>query len=307
MKLTMIILFIYIYATFLIVRAALTCNLTKRIDGLIWDLSYCGLKVLTKDFRRYSKNFTHLNISHNYIEIIDRKWIAHFQNVRVLDLSFNRLTRIDMSVFEDLSKLTELYIYSNRLTKVKTIHLESLLILDLSYNKIEKLPWNMFSGSCKLKKINFSHNSIKTISRKNFRFKRSIELNMYNNKLNCHCENYYLNSLFKWSKHTSPFCLKQKKQLFRLSKSELCDKIKTSNKKMKKKEDKVPRYIYSEKVHIHFMPEQDARKYDVKVGIKIALTLLLSMVAMFACLGIGKLKKGRKLQNNEGQEKENTL
>lgn len=303
----MVIVLAVVYTKFSFVFTDLTCNFSKRINGLFWDLSFCGIKVLKKDVWSNSKNFTHLNISHNNLEIINSKWLDRFKTVTILDISFNRLKYMDMKIFKSFKKLRKLYLNNNILKKIKISHLKNLLILDLSHNKIEHLPSNICSETCNLEFINFSYNSIKTISNKDFKFQKSIKLNLFNNRINCICENYYLRSFFQWSKNTSPFCLKQNKELLRLSKSDLCGTIKDLRVKKKKKGDEIPRFIYSDKVHIHFMAKGEARKYDAKVGVKIALTLLVSMIVTALCLGVGKFKRGRKSKNNEGNEKENSL
>ncbi|ESN98428.1 hypothetical protein HELRODRAFT_176895 [Helobdella robusta] len=71
------------------------------------------VKTKTWNFSMFHYNLT---FSHNSIETIDERF--YFNNTVVLDLSYNKITKIDLQVFKSLKVLQELHLHSNFLTTV---------------------------------------------------------------------------------------------------------------------------------------------------------------------------------------------
>lgn len=125
------------------------------------------------------RNLTHLNINHNEIESIEDNAFLGLNSLQTLDLSNNKLTRIDPRVFSQeapsglmqngakiiigLGSLTDLNISHN---KIDSIHqdafsgLDNLRILDMSNNQLKRLVPKVFSHVPFLNSLNVSSNEL---------------------------------------------------------------------------------------------------------------------------------------------------
>ena len=134
--------------------------------------------------RRPLGGYTHSSFLHpDLIEIKDYGFLENIQNLKLLDLSYNKLTNIDfleslnslisldltsneisdVKVLEKFGRLTELYLGYNKITDIQALeNLTSLTELHLNSNEISNIgPLE------KLKRLHFlnvSHNQITSIS-----------------------------------------------------------------------------------------------------------------------------------------------
>lgn len=78
------------------------CSCRLLNDGLYTDCSVKGLKQI---FNSLDRQTVFLNMSHNEIENVTNNVFIGLSNVRVLDLSFNRIHSIDLKSFLDMTNL----------------------------------------------------------------------------------------------------------------------------------------------------------------------------------------------------------
>ena len=109
-----------------------------------------------------------LNLSHNAISshIMETETFSGLNDLRVLDLSYNRLTLIEVATFEAMTSLQALELSHNQLHTVNgdTFRgLEQLTILSLSNNIVSSIDKEAFSGLSKLTSLSMDHNKIRYV------------------------------------------------------------------------------------------------------------------------------------------------
>jgi hypothetical protein len=86
--------------------------------------------------------------------------------LRVLDLSFNKITAIPEHIFDNLINLNDLRLNDNKITAIPEHLFDCLIYLNdlrLNDNKITAIPEHLFDSLINLKILNLSWNNIKTI------------------------------------------------------------------------------------------------------------------------------------------------
>lgn len=111
-----------------------------------------------------------IDLSSNVIEYIHPKCVDPGNMIFKINLSNNRLHRMEVNYFDDFR--TFLHNYPN----VEDI--------DLSFNSIERIPTQMFLKSEKLRKLNLRSNFVKVIDLNPVEFVSLIVLDVRNNSLN---------------------------------------------------------------------------------------------------------------------------
>lgn len=89
-------------------------------------------------------------------------------NLRDLDLSQNKITKIRKFVLDNLTNLRRLNLSNNKITSIEKYlfsKMKNLKRLDLSYNSIEILQANYFQGADSLEEIFLQQNFLKNIAR----------------------------------------------------------------------------------------------------------------------------------------------
>lgn len=163
-----------------LIELHLCCNKITRINGLTEEtvpnlarlyLSFNDIEYL--DFLdKLPKSITHLDLQRNKIlkfvqiimpvkllgsypvaETVIKKYdFNHLENLEHLDLSYNKIGKIEDHTFKNLSKLITLYLNNNELTSVPD-----------------------FSGLTQIKELDISHNYIGDISNATFDYLPSLE------------------------------------------------------------------------------------------------------------------------------------
>lgn len=107
--------------------------------------------------------------------------------LKVIDLSFNRITTLTMSSFQRLKQLERLILTHNRISTLPAFlfhSMENLIELDLSANVVDRIDDYGFFGVKNLQKLDLEQNQVNKIRRKMFaplvKLKR---LNLAQNKL----------------------------------------------------------------------------------------------------------------------------
>jgi hypothetical protein len=107
--------------------------------------------------------------------------------VKLLDLSFNKLTTLDNNIFNNLINLQELYLGYNKLTHLdKDIfkNLTNLQYLSLRNNKLTHLDKDIFKNLTNLQKLFLYNNNLTHLDKYSFKHLDNLQvLNLFNNKL----------------------------------------------------------------------------------------------------------------------------
>ncbi|XP_037911298.1 chaoptin isoform X1 [Hermetia illucens] len=108
-------------------------------------------------------------------------------NLRLLDLSGNKIKSIEEGLLKGCSKLEEFYLDNNSLSEVPSNSIngpDTLKVLSLQRNNIAQLKFESFAAQPYLEKINLAHNQIKTIEGGTFGGLDSIkEINLNGNRI----------------------------------------------------------------------------------------------------------------------------
>lgn len=126
-----------------------------------------------------------LNLSRNAIQLIPNDAFIGLPSLRGLDLSFNRITKLDNKtngIFDDLLSLNTLHLHNNRISFVTKKSFPehqyipyNLMYLDLSYNLMPVLTYDLTFGTKRLQTLNLSNNQINDLRRGKF----SLSLSFY--------------------------------------------------------------------------------------------------------------------------------
>ncbi|XP_063431981.1 toll-like receptor 4 [Mytilus trossulus] len=119
------------------------------------------------------KNLTHipdlpldtvyLNLQHNLIIRIPNGTFVHMTYLKVLDLSFNRLTSMNDKTFNGLGNLKNLKLNNNKMTEManKTFqYMTCLTNLDLSFNTLVRISLKTFVGLQNLQNLHLNDNKL---------------------------------------------------------------------------------------------------------------------------------------------------
>ncbi|XP_041670420.1 toll-like receptor 13 [Cheilinus undulatus] len=107
--------------------------------------------------------------------------------VKSIDLSANKISKIQSTDFKNLSLVTELSLKNNNISQIETgafAHLISLTQLSLSNNRLVKLGDDLFAGLSNLKELRITRNRIKEVAPTSFKSLTSLTLmDISHNKL----------------------------------------------------------------------------------------------------------------------------
>jgi hypothetical protein len=98
-----------------------------------------------------------LTLNSNQLELIESNVFYYVPKLNNLNLTDNRLKKIELS---HLTKLVDLQLAYNEFELIVKVNSLDLRFLSLKFNKIKRIESNSFKGLLKLKKINLLNNSI---------------------------------------------------------------------------------------------------------------------------------------------------
>ncbi len=128
---------------------------------------------------------TSLNLSNKELKEIPN--ISMMINLRYLDLSQNKIEKIEENAFNSLINLKELYLYHNQLTKIDKnifVSLSKLKCLSLFCNQIKEIEENAFDSLSNLRTLCLNDNQITKIENNAFNSLIKLEhLSIYCNQL----------------------------------------------------------------------------------------------------------------------------
>lgn len=130
-------------------------------------LNLSGNKIvsLPPELLQNVSDLVELYLHNNSLTVLPLGLLTGLQQLLVLDLSHNELTNdwVDGETFEDLIRLVVLNLSNNRMTRVDAItfrNLYSLQVLRLEHNAIEAVADNAFSSMYNLHTLLLSHNQL---------------------------------------------------------------------------------------------------------------------------------------------------
>jgi len=148
-----------------------------------------SISVLPPGLFHGMKKLTDLDLSHNEIT---SHWVgpdtfSHLISLTHLDLSFNRMSRVDSGTFRQLTHLSVLQLAHNEIESISEdafSSLQGLQTLVLSHNRLTRLDSLPFSGLHGLMSLSLDNNRLESLHDDVFRNISSLfELNLSNNKL----------------------------------------------------------------------------------------------------------------------------
>ncbi|KAA0200562.1 hypothetical protein HAZT_HAZT004559 [Hyalella azteca] len=108
-----------------------------------------------------------LDISHNHLKQVPVNFLHIFmQFLEKLDISYNRITKLDTSAFGPLEQLQLLMLQHNNIQQIRPgafNNLQNVQLVDLSHNHLQALPHMCFSDMLALRKVDFSHNHLRAL------------------------------------------------------------------------------------------------------------------------------------------------
>ena len=112
-----------------------------------------------------------LQLQHNNLNSIGRD-VFNSPSLDFLDLSHNKLVNLSMFVFRNLTQLTNLFLFDNRLTELSNWWSisYSLMFLYMNNNFFGTLSGGMFDGFVTLQELSLQNNSIAVIAEETFRY-----------------------------------------------------------------------------------------------------------------------------------------
>uniref|UniRef100_A0A673KYN0 Oligodendrocyte myelin glycoprotein a n=2 Tax=Sinocyclocheilus rhinocerous TaxID=307959 RepID=A0A673KYN0_9TELE len=186
-------------------------NLThNRLSDLDHHLSaFTHLRILDISYNRLlhfpaslPRALWEINISGNRLRVLNKDDTAYQWNLRVLDLSVNKLERV-VFINNTLSNLKALNLSHNKFWTVPTNIPQNLEVVDLSHNTlVQILPGSMYRLHS-LAQFYLHANRFTTVSEGAFEYLQSLKLiTLGDNPWACE-ETANISHLLVWTKHTS--------------------------------------------------------------------------------------------------------
>jgi Leucine-rich repeat (LRR) protein len=107
--------------------------------------------------------------------------------LRVLDLSLNRIEKLNEKVFWNLENLEKLYLYNSQIEEVPENLFQynrKMKMLDMHTNKIKTLPFGFLHSLAELESFSISANELEVIQSNTFQQNKKLKwLRLYSNKI----------------------------------------------------------------------------------------------------------------------------
>ncbi len=133
------------------------------------NMAHNRLVALPSDLLKETKYLQELDLHNNTLSVLAPGLLSDLQHLLVLNLSRNEITNdwLNPQTFESLVRLVALDLSHNRLIRLEGAVLNpltSLQILDLSHNRIHSLNGNTFLSQVNLHSLKVSHNIIQEVN-----------------------------------------------------------------------------------------------------------------------------------------------
>ncbi|EDW35147.1 GL24767 [Drosophila persimilis] len=167
----------------------------NRLECLHWALPQAmqHLKVLKMSGNLLDNNCSLINLQHmghlqelhldrNGFRLLPQHFLGQLNELRLLNLSQNRLAELPRNIFEGGVQLERLYLSKNRLSVLPFQLFQTardLQMLDLSDNRLLSFPDNFFARNGQLKQLHLQRNQLRSLGRHslyNLRELRQLDL-----------------------------------------------------------------------------------------------------------------------------------
>ncbi|CAG5122431.1 unnamed protein product [Candidula unifasciata] len=128
------------------------------------DMSFNNLSNIDSNLFIKTLHVLYLNISHN--SLTEAPVVSQLLQMRLLDMSYNRIAHLNSSLLSELGSLTTLVLSHNQISSLPVRLLkgcENIRSIDLSYNFIKSLDDSLFSSTVVIEHIDMSYNQITDI------------------------------------------------------------------------------------------------------------------------------------------------
>ncbi|XP_051542431.1 oligodendrocyte-myelin glycoprotein-like [Myxocyprinus asiaticus] len=186
-------------------------NLThNRLSDLDHHLSsFTHLRILDISYNRLlyfpaslPRALWEINVSGNRLHVLNKDDTAYHWNLRVLDLSINKLERV-VFINNTLPNLKALNLSHNKFWTVPTNMPQNLEVVDLSHNTLVKILPGSLIRLARLVRFYLHANRFTTVSEGAFEHLQSLKLiSLGDNPWACE-EMANVSHLLEWTKHTS--------------------------------------------------------------------------------------------------------
>lgn len=125
------------------------------------NVSSMGLESLSSRNFDYGENLLTLIASNNQLTEIPSALFENARKINVVDMSFNKINRIDPAAFNTNYNITLLNLSNNLIAKIDNqtfTKLSQLEVLDLSFNSMEGIPNGLFDPLNRLRRLNLRNN-----------------------------------------------------------------------------------------------------------------------------------------------------
>ncbi|XP_075190397.1 toll-like receptor 8 [Anomaloglossus baeobatrachus] len=166
-----IVLFFLGFSNATVTNKTIPCSITEQNNSVVFDCNARSLKTVPSpsDYESFSVN---LLLKQNLIQNIDKSSFQKWQNLSIVDISFNHYpkSRLDNpnickrgleireGTFSNLTKLEQLIIDHNYLCEIPLGLPESLTMLSFQFNSIFSVNRTSFSSIRYLRKLFLGHN-----------------------------------------------------------------------------------------------------------------------------------------------------
>ena len=134
------------------------CDCHSDTDSLSVLCSRKSLSSIPQDF---PQNVTNLDLSINYLPVLDAHSFPHLPLLTSLNLQQTRIQRLEGEVFVNLPGLQELQLNHNAITDIDSssfLNSRSIHLLSLDHNKLESLSGPLFAG-LRLESLSLQNNN----------------------------------------------------------------------------------------------------------------------------------------------------
>lgn len=146
-------------------------NSTSSLVPLLLNISFNEIDELKPAINRkiYLKS---VDASRNRLKEVPVNFLKSFvRSLQRLDLSYNRMSKLDSRAFGDLDNLQMLILQHNTIQIIRQGTFKgvpSVQLLDLSHNHIEALPYECFTDIRSLRHLDLTHNHLRSLPKSSF-------------------------------------------------------------------------------------------------------------------------------------------
>lgn len=144
-----------------------------------------SIKSIPESVLAHSPNLRRLNLSRNRIQRINANAFSGLVHLKQLHLDRNRLVFLDEPMFRGIGNLTVLTVSYNKIERIDddALHLPNLIEIDLSNNKLRTLSDMTLNRCIKLQKVHLKSNELHSVGQALYRLQHLHYINLDKNHI----------------------------------------------------------------------------------------------------------------------------